>query len=109
MIVVGPNIRGVVLLLIMIADAEGAREIRVPETVIGGPPGTSVWPAIMYCEAALGVMTELPMVTNGSAVGVVGPKVRGIILLLIMIADAEGAREMRVPEMVIGEAPGLSV
>lgn len=63
----------------------------------------------MYCEAALGVMTELPMVTKGRMVVGVAPDVRGMVLLPTMRADAEGAREMRVPDIVIAEAPGISV
>ena len=39
-----------VLLPIMTCVAEGARLRRVPETVIGGPPGVSVWPAMVYFE-----------------------------------------------------------
>jgi hypothetical protein len=37
----------------MTYDAEGARLMAVPETVIGGPPGRSVWPAMTMEEPAV--------------------------------------------------------
>ena len=47
--------RSFVLLPITTCVADGARLRRVPETVIAGPPGVSVWPAITYAPAALAV------------------------------------------------------
>ena len=76
---------------------------------MAGPPGTSAWPAMIYCEAALGVMTELPIESKGRRVADIGPDVSGRVLLPMTRPDAEGAREMRVPEMVIAGAPGISV
>lgn len=89
--------------------AFGVRLMRVPETVMAGPPGTSVWPAMIYCEAASGVMTELPIESKGRRVANIGPDVSGSVLLPMTRPDAEGAREMRVPDMVIAGAPGISV
>lgn len=63
----------------------------------------------MYFEVALGVMTELPMVIKGREVVVVGPDVMGKVSLPTTTAYAEGAREMRVPDMVMAGAPGFSV
>ena len=63
----------------------------------------------MYFEAALGVMTELPIVIKGKEVVVVGPDIMGKVLLPTTTAYAEGAREMRVPDMVMAGAPGISV
>lgn len=63
----------------------------------------------MYCEAALGVMTELTMVIKGRAASVVRLVLRGVVLLSTMRAEAKGAREIRVPDIVIAEAPGISV
>ena len=40
----------VVVLPITTSVADGARLRRVPETVIAGPPGVSVWPAMVYFE-----------------------------------------------------------
>ena len=40
------ELRGIVLVPITICVADGARLSRVPETVIAGPPGVSVCPAI---------------------------------------------------------------
>ena len=42
--------RAFVLLPITTWVADGARLRRVPDTVIAGPPGVSVWPAIVYLE-----------------------------------------------------------
>lgn len=49
------------------------------------------------------------MVIKRGAVVSAGPDVRGMVSLPITRAVAEGAREMRVPDMVIAEAPGISV
>ena len=42
--------RSFVLLPMTTCVADGARLRRVPETVIAGPPGVSVWPAMVYLE-----------------------------------------------------------
>ena len=40
------GLRGIVLVPIRSSVPLGARLSRVPETVIAGPPGVSVWPSI---------------------------------------------------------------
>ena len=44
------GVSAIVLLPITTCASDGARLRRVPETVIAGPPGVSVWPAIVYFE-----------------------------------------------------------
>ena len=45
--------RSLVLLPMVTCVAPGARRMGVPDTVIAGPPGMSVLPAITYAPAAL--------------------------------------------------------
>ena len=47
--------RSLVLLPMITCVAAGARLMGVPDTVIAGSPGMSVWPAITYAPAALAV------------------------------------------------------
>ena len=42
--------------------APGASDIRVPDTVIAGPPGTSVWPATRNWESEFAVKVSPPIV-----------------------------------------------
>jgi hypothetical protein len=64
--------RVIVLVPITRAVAEGAREMGVPETVIGGPPGMSVWLPIIYWDWEFAVMMEGPRVKSGAIVMRVG-------------------------------------
>ena len=47
--------RSLVLLPMITCVAAGARLMGVPDTVIAGPPGMRVLPAITYAPAALAV------------------------------------------------------
>ena len=51
----GTGLRLIVDEPMMTAEAEGARETGVPDTVIGGPPGTSVWVPIMKLDIEFGL------------------------------------------------------
>ena len=96
------------LVPITICVAEGARLRRVPETVIAGPPGVSVCPAITYAPAALGVMVWEPIVREGGwEDGTAG--LRGIVLVPMRTSVPLGARLSRVPETVIAGPPGMSI
>lgn len=86
------------------AEAEVAREMTVPETVMAGEPGLRVWPSIMYSEALLGAIVLPAILRVGNAV------IRGIVLLPpIMSTDIEGARMTDVPAMVTAWEPGWRV
>ena len=98
-----PGMMGVVTPLITRAEAEGVREMTVPETVIADP-GDRVWPATTYWEALLAVMVWPATAMAGRPVG----DVRGIVVPPITTFDADGARLMMVPETVITE-PGERV
>ena len=102
------GLRGIVLVPITNCVAEGARLSRVPETVIAGPPGVSVCPAMTYAPAALGVMVWEPIVrVGGWESGAVG--LRGIVLVPMRTSVPLGARLSRVPETMIARPPGVSV
>lgn len=90
----------------MIAEAEGARETRVPETVIAGPPGTRVWMPIIYSDALLGSIVSPPIVRGGGRA--VGTVANGMVLPPMMTFDAESGRLIGVPETII-TPPGVSV
>jgi hypothetical protein len=64
--------RGIVLVPMMMAVAEGAREMGVPETVMGGPPGVRVWVSIMYWDWEFKVMSGGSRVKSGANVMRVG-------------------------------------
>ena len=76
-----------------------------PDTVIA-EPGMRVWPAILYCPAALGVMA-CPAIVRIDPPGVTIEE-RAEVIPFITIAEAEGVREIAEPETVITE-PGASV
>lgn len=63
----GPPIL-MVLLPIIKCVALGARLSCVPETVIAGPPGLSVWPLMMYSDLLFTVKTWDPNANGGSVV-----------------------------------------
>ena len=104
---VGAGKRGMVLLPMTARVAPGARLIGVPDTVIAGDPGTSVWPPITYAPAALAVKVWPPIVDNGGEG--VGAGKRDMVLLPMTARVAPGARLMGVPDTVIAGDPGMSV
>lgn len=102
------------------AVAEGAREMGVPEIVIAGPPGMIVWLFMtnaVEVEDGMGERMRLGVIVMGAAFGVrvcccgeAGNVVgNGLVLEPIMIAVADGARDIGVPEMVIAGPPGTIV
>jgi hypothetical protein len=104
----GRGSRGEVRPPTMRAVAEGAREMVVPETVMGGPPGARVWPATRNWVCAFAVMVWVPIVI-GRGVAAAGDGVSGAVILPMMRAVAEGAREMVVPATTMGAPPGTRV
>ena len=102
---VGPAaafIRARVLVPMTSAVAEGAKDIVVPETVMGAAPGISRSLLMMYCPTALAVNVEPPIVKIGAAT-------RAWVLLPITTVEPEGSRDTKVPEMVTGGPPGAIV
>lgn len=99
--------RGMILLSITRASGEGERERTVPETVIAGAPGMSVWLPMTYAEALFGIIV-LPAIVRAGAVGV-GAAESGIVAPPLTTLDADGGRLMGVPDIVMAGAPGLSV
>lgn len=85
------------------SDAEGAREITVPETEILDP-GISVWPPIRYRDSISGVII-LPGIVNR------GDRVCASLTVLPPMTTfvAEGARLIGVPDTVISGPPGRNV
>ena len=101
------EVRGMVLLPRTRANGEVARERTVPETVMAGAPGMSVWLPMMYAEALLANMVA-PAIVSGGAPGV-GAAAKGIVVPPMTMSDANGARLMGVPEISMAGAPGMSV
>jgi hypothetical protein len=66
--------------------AEGSSETTVPSTVIAGPPGDSVWPATMYCDAEFAVTVEAPMVK--------GTRMGPSVIWELGVSTEEGVRGM---------------
>ena len=99
-------VRGMMVVPMMSAEAEGASETRVPEKVIAGPPGASVWLSMIYSEAPLGVIVLPATVRTGRGSGAA---VRGNVVPPIMIFEADGAMLMSVPEIVMAGEPGMRV
>ena len=100
------------------AVACAARVIGVPDTVMAGPPGSSVWPAMIYSEAEFSVAVVPASVSDGGSVPGdrapswsprFGATARGIVLDPTMTAVACDARLMGVPDTVMAVPPGLSV
>lgn len=89
------------------ADADGAREIVVPLTVMT-PPGVSVWPPMVKAVDEPAVKVEPPTVTTGAPVAAGAAGARVWVLPLITTLEADGASEMVVPLTVI-TPPGVSV
>ena len=104
---VGAGNRDTVLLPMTTRVAPGARLMGVPDTVIVGDPGVSVWPQITYAPAALAVNVWEPIVKGGRESGAVGKRV--MVLLPMTARVAPGARLMGVPDTVIAGDPGMSV
>lgn len=91
------------LLPITTSEAEGAREIIVPEAEILDP-GMSVWPSIRYRDSISGVMILPGILNRGDRVCAsltVSPPMTTFV--------AEGARLIGVPETVISGPPGRNV
>ena len=86
----------------------GGREIVVPETVMAGPPGVTVWPPTMYTEADDVRVTPPTVIIAGAAGADAAP---GSAIVADPMANAVplGARETRVPEIVTAGAPGKMV
>ena len=82
----GPGVRVEVTPLMTAMDPDGASEIVVPETVMAGPPGASVW-VPMVKPPALFVVTVYPAMMRGAAViwlWAEGLGLRSTVLLLTM-------------------------
>ena len=97
--------RSCVLLPITTCVADGARLSRVPETVIAGPPGMSVWPAMVYFELLSAVYVLEPKVNGGGVI----PGDRLLVMLPMITCVAAGARLIGVPDTVIAGPPGIRV
>lgn len=63
----GPGARVEVTPLMTAMDPDGASEIVVPEIVMAGPPGASVWVPMMKLPALFAV-TVCPAMMSGTAV-----------------------------------------
>lgn len=50
------------------AVAEGAKDIGVPETVMGAAPGSSGLVPTMYCPSELAVMVDPTIVRTGAGI-----------------------------------------
>lgn len=82
--------------------AGGGRLNGVPETVIAGPPGRSVWLPMIYPDAPFGNIGLLPIVRGRSWVDKAG---RAVVPPPLIMTDADGG----VPGTVLAGAPGTSV
>lgn len=92
------------------SDALGARLSTCPDTVIAGPPGTSVWLPMTKAEWLFSVIVgPFGRVTTVGDPGLGGCVGRAIVALPTTTALEDGASEMGVPSTVIGAAPGYSV
>src|SRR5436190_392865 len=85
--------------------ALGAGLSFVPEMVMAGPPGTTVWLPITNPPAEFAVIV-CPAIF--STIGIVLLAI-GTVLIPIMSAVAPGARLITVPETVMAGPLGLSV
>ena len=95
-----------VLAPISMAEAEGARLNFVLLIVRAGPPGERVWPPMRNSDWAFAVRVEEPRVIEGGWDRVV---LRGMVLLPMTMAVAEGARLSWVPPIARAEPPGERV
>lgn len=91
----GAVAKGIVIPSITAFDAEGARLMGVPDTVIAGEPAASVWPS-MYWDAVLAAMIWSPIVRSGRDNGEDDSNLR--VLLPMTTSEADGAKEISVPE-----------
>ena len=96
-VIVGPDVIGMVLLPTTSADAEGAREMRVPDMVIAEAPGISVWLPIRYSEALFGSIVVPSTVSGGRGVAL---PMSALVMLPMTIFDADGPRLIGVPEIM---------
>ena len=95
---------------ITIWEADGARERRVPETVIARPPGDKVWPPMVSGEVGFTVKV-FPSKTKDGEPGagvILGCCFKGIVLVPITIDAAWEPRLSFVPPTPIA-LPGESV
>ncbi len=107
-----------VLVPMTMASASDAREIGVPDTVMAGWPGMSVWVPMRYWDAEFGVRVSVPIVIRAGPMvfadgGVVGSvRIEVDVLTMTWIWELEVWNAMIVGEgsvpIVIVE-PGLRV
>lgn len=86
-------------------DKEAPAPSREAGTTMPDAPGVTVWLPITYAPASLAVKVWEPMTIGGS----VGPERRVSVLPPITASEASGARLIRVLEIVMAGAPGMSV
>jgi len=101
-----PPIIGAVLDPTTTAVAPGARLIGVPEIVMAGLPGASVWPPTVISPVGFAVTVSPPMVRT---VGMPLLPIIGTVLDPRMTAVALVARLITVPETVMAGLPGAIV
>ena len=87
------------------AVAAGARAMGVPDGVVGEPPGTKVCDPNTRIEEGLWVKPDLP----GSVIAASEVGLSGMVEDPIIIAVAEGTSDIRMPETMRGELPGIKV
>ena len=91
------------------ADADSWSEMGVPDTVMGVPPGTSVWLTMMKTDEGPATITEPPSVMTGAGFSGTMAGCVGVALLLTRIVVVLGASETVVPESVMAGPPGTNV
>lgn len=91
------------------ADADGSREMGVPDTVIGGPPGTRVWPATTKTDDGPAVTSVFKTVMTGAGFSGTMAGWVGTAPLLTGIVVVAGGSEMVVPESMMAGPPGTNV
>lgn len=91
------------------AEADGWSEMGVPATVIGLPPGTSVWLTMTKTDDGPAV-TSVPrtVMTGAGCSGTMAGCVRTSLLLTTTVVVV-GASETVVPESVMAGPPGTKV
>jgi hypothetical protein len=123
----GVTKRALVMPLMIMADAEGAREKVDPEIVRGREPGARVWLPMMNWEKLLAemvwessVMAGWPVKAPAMMEARFGGEAEEVVLCdgggwmtevapLTMSALADGAREKVDDEMTVGLPPGIMV
>ena len=99
--------RGIVLLPITTCEAEAARDMRVPE-IVTTPPGVKVWESMMYWDWLFAEYVLPSMIKADGGMEAAIDAIRGFVTPPTMSWEAEGAREMVVPEKVT-TPPGVRV